>query len=156
VTIAMAMANTPDLLILDEPTTALDVTIQAQILDLVKGLENATVLLVTHDIGVVREMCDEVVVMYGGRVMERGRVAQVTDDPRHPYTKGLLDSIPSGGMRGHRLRAIGGSVPSPVDMPSGCPFSPRCPQAMAICATTPALRNIGDGRSVACWLFEGD
>ncbi len=155
VTIAMAMANTPDLLILDEPTTALDVTIQAQILDLVKGLPNATVLLITHDIGVVREMCDEVVVMYGGRVMERGTVAQVTGDPRHPYTQGLLDSIPHGGLRGQRLRAIRGSVPSPLNMPSGCPFSPRCPKAMDICARTPALATLGDGRATACWLTGG-
>jgi len=154
VTIAMAMANTPDLLILDEPTTALDVTIQAQILDLVKGLPDATVLLITHDIGVVREMCDEVVVMYGGRVMERGTVAQVTEEPQHPYTQGLLDSIPHGGMRGQRLRAISGSVPSPLNMPKGCPFSPRCPRAMDICATKPVLKETGDGRAIACWLTE--
>ncbi|WP_454858005.1 ABC transporter ATP-binding protein [Rhizobium binxianense] len=155
VTIAMAMANTPDLLILDEPTTALDVTIQAQILDLVKGLPDATVLLITHDIGVVREMCDEVVVMYGGRVMERGSVAQITEEPRHPYTRGLLDSIPHGGLRGQRLRAIAGAVPSPLNMPKGCPFSPRCPNAMDICTTRPELKTFDDGRAVACWLTGG-
>ena len=156
VTIAMAMANAPDLLILDEPTTALDVTIQAQILDLVKGLPDATVLLITHDIGVVREMCDEVVVMYGGRVMERGTVAQVTEDPQHPYTQGLLHSIPHAGLRGQRLRAISGSVPSPLNMPPGCPFGPRCPHAMDICRKDPVLRRTESGRSIACWLAEED
>lgn len=154
VTIAMAMANSPDLLILDEPTTALDVTIQAQILDLVKGLPEATVLLITHDIGVVREICDDVVVMYGGRVMERGTVAQVTEDPQHPYTRGLLQSIPHAGLRGQRLQAIRGSVPSPLKMPPGCPFSPRCTNAMEICRTSPELTQTGDGRSIACWLAE--
>ncbi len=156
VTIAMAMANAPDLLILDEPTTALDVTIQAQILDLVKDLSDTTVLLITHDIGVVREMCDEVVVMYGGRVMERGTVVQVTEHPQHPYTQGLLYSIPHAGLRGQRLRAISGSVPSPLNMPKGCPFSPRCPKAMEICTTRPALKVTGDGRSIACWLAEDE
>jgi oligopeptide/dipeptide ABC transporter ATP-binding protein len=152
VTIAMALANSPDLLILDEPTTALDVTIQAQILDLVKGLKDATVLLITHDIGVVREMCDEVVVMYGGRVMERGSVAQVTRDPLHPYTQGLLDSIPGAGKRGQRLSAIGGAVPSPLAMPPGCPFAPRCRHAMPVCDQRPPLEGKGDGRAAACWL----
>ncbi|SEF09257.1 peptide/nickel transport system ATP-binding protein/oligopeptide transport system ATP-binding protein [Rhizobiales bacterium GAS191] len=156
VTIAIALANEPDLLILDEPTTALDVTIQAQILDLVKDLRqriNTAVLLITHDIGVVREMCQQVVVMYGGRVMERGTAAQVTEDPKHPYTVGLLSSIPSPKMRGQRLNAIGGSVPNPLHMPPGCPFQPRCPHAMAVCATTPNLRDCGDGRLAACWLY---
>jgi oligopeptide/dipeptide ABC transporter ATP-binding protein len=156
VTIAMALANEPDLLILDEPTTALDATIQAQILDLVKDLRqrvNTAVLLITHDIGVVREMCEQVVVMYGGRVMERGTVAQVTDDPRHPYTVGLLSSIPTPQKRGHRLDAISGMVPNPLRMPLGCPFQPRCPRAMDVCGTMPPSRDPGDGRSVACWLY---
>lgn len=156
VTIAMALANEPRLLILDEPTTALDATIQAQILDLVKALRqrvNTAVLLITHDIGVVRDMCEQVVVMYGGRVMERGSVAQVTDDPRHPYTRGLLASIPGPEKRGRRLNAIGGTVPNPLRMPPGCPFQPRCPQAMDVCSTMPLPRDPGDGRAVACWLY---
>jgi oligopeptide/dipeptide ABC transporter ATP-binding protein len=156
VTIAIALANEPDLLILDEPTTALDVTIQAQILDLVNDLRqriNTAVLLITHDIGVVREMCQQVVVMYGGRVMESGTAAQVTEDPKHPYTMGLLASIPNPKLRGQRLNAIGGAVPNPLHMPPGCPFQPRCPHAMAACATAPELRDCGDGRLAACWLY---
>ena len=156
VTIAMALANEPDLLILDEPTTALDVTIQAQILDLVKDLRqriNTAVLLITHDIGVVKEMCEEVVVMYGGRVMERGTAAQVTVAPKHPYTVGLLSSIPSPALKGRRLNAIGGSVPNPLHMPPGCPFQPRCPHAMPVCATMPELRTTPSGSLAACWLY---
>jgi oligopeptide/dipeptide ABC transporter ATP-binding protein len=155
VTIAMALANEPSLLILDEPTTALDVTIQAQILDLVRDLRrrvNTAVLLISHDIGVVAEICEEVVVMYGGRVMERGPVEQVTEDPRHPYTVGLLSSIPTPEMKGRRLNTIGGTVPNPLRMPPGCPFQPRCPKAMDICSTTPELSATGDGRELACWL----
>ncbi|HEX4261074.1 MAG TPA: ABC transporter ATP-binding protein [Acetobacteraceae bacterium] len=157
VTIAMALANEPELLILDEPTTALDVTIQAQILDLVRELRqrvNTAVLLITHDIGVVTELCEQVVVMYGGRIMERGTVAQVTDAPKHPYTRGLLASMPSRGMRGRKLNAIGGAVPNPLRMPLGCPFRPRCEHAMDVCTTDPGLRDPGDGRHVACWLFD--
>ncbi len=156
VTIAMALANDPDLLILDEPTTSLDVTIQAQILDLIRGLRtrvNTAVLLITHDIGVVREICDDVVVMYGGQVMERGTVAQVTADPKHPYTVGLLASMPGVEKRGQRLAAIAGLVPNPLDMPPGCPFQPRCAQAMDVCSSRPGARDPGDGRGVACWLY---
>ncbi len=156
VTIAIALVNEPDLLILDEPTTALDVTIQAQILDLIRGLRqkvNTAVLLITHDIGVVEELCDHVVVMYGGRVMERGTVAQVTADPKHPYTSGLLATIPTRAKRGVRLDAIGGAVPNPLQMPPGCPFQPRCRRAMDVCATDPGFRDPGDGRDVACWLY---
>ncbi|HET6502680.1 MAG TPA: ABC transporter ATP-binding protein [Amycolatopsis sp.] len=155
VTIAMALANEPSLLILDEPTTALDVTIQAQILDLVRELRrrvHTAVLLISHDIGVVAEICEEVVVMYGGRVMERGSVEQVTKDPRHPYTVGLLTSIPTPEMKGRRLSTIGGTVPNPLRMPPGCPFQPRCPKATDICSTTPELSAAGDGRELACWL----
>jgi oligopeptide/dipeptide ABC transporter ATP-binding protein len=157
VMIAMAMANEPDLLILDEPTTALDVTIQAQILDLVRGLRervNSAVLLITHDIGVVAEVCDEIVVMYGGKVMERGTTAQIIRDPKHPYTRGLLASIPALGMRGERLRVIRGTVPSPLHMPPGCPFAPRCPNVMDICARMPDYITLPDGRQVFCWLYE--
>ncbi|MDT7727622.1 MAG: peptide/nickel transport system ATP-binding protein [Actinomycetota bacterium] len=155
VTIAMALANEPSLLILDEPTTALDATIQAQILDLIRDLRrrvNTAVLLISHDIGVVAEICEEVVVMYGGRVMERGSVEQVTKNPRHPYTIGLLNSIPSPEMKGRKLSTIGGTVPNPLRMPPGCPFQPRCPKAMDICSTKPELSDAGDGRQIACWL----
>jgi oligopeptide/dipeptide ABC transporter ATP-binding protein len=155
VTIAMALANEPSLLILDEPTTALDVTIQAQILDLVRDLRrrvNTAVLLISHDIGVVAEICEEVVVMYGGRVMERGSVEQVTKNPRHPYTVGLLNSIPRPEMKGRKLSTIGGTVPNPLRMPPGCPFQPRCPKAMDICSSKPELSEAGDGRQIACWL----
>jgi oligopeptide/dipeptide ABC transporter ATP-binding protein len=156
VMIAMALVNEPELLILDEPTTALDVTIQAQILDLIRGLRhrvNTAVLLITHDIGVVEEVCDEVLVMYAGRVMEWGTVEQVTADPKHPYTRGLLASIPTRAKRGVRLDAIAGTVPSALARPPGCPFAPRCGQAMAECAEAPGLRDPGDGRRVACWLY---
>jgi oligopeptide/dipeptide ABC transporter ATP-binding protein len=157
VMLAMALANEPELLILDEPTTALDVTIQAQILDLVRDLRqrvNTAVLLITHDIGVVQELCEQVVVMYGGRIMERGSVAQVTDAPKHPYTRALLASMPSRARRGQRLNTIGGAVPNPLRMPQGCPFRPRCPDARAECAADPGARDPGDGRMVACWLYE--
>lgn len=156
VMLAMALANEPDLLILDEPTTALDVTIQAQILDLVRELRrrvNTAVLLVTHDIGVVQELCERVVVMYGGRIMERGSVEQVTSDPRHPYTRALLASMPSRARHGQRLNTIGGAVPNPLRMPQGCPFRPRCPDARAECTVEPGPRDPGDGRMVACWLY---
>jgi oligopeptide/dipeptide ABC transporter ATP-binding protein len=155
VTIAMALANEPELLILDEPTTALDVTIQAQILDLLLELRsrvNVAVLLITHDLGIVSQVCEEVIVMYGGRIMEHATVDQVLNDPQHPYTIGLLSCIPDPGMKGQRLKAIAGTVPSPFAMPSGCPFAPRCPSAMEACAQMPELKTIEDGRRVACWL----
>jgi oligopeptide/dipeptide ABC transporter ATP-binding protein len=156
VVIAMALANEPDLLILDEPTTALDVTIQAQILELVKKLHqefNTTVLLITHDFGVIAEMSDEVIVMYGGKVMEHGNVLQIIKDPKHPYTRGLLASIPSLGLKNQRLNVISGVVPNPFHMPPGCPFAPRCPHAMEVCSAMPPLKTLDDGRDVACWLY---
>jgi oligopeptide/dipeptide ABC transporter ATP-binding protein len=156
VVIAMALANEPDLLILDEPTTALDVTIQAQILELVKELRlefNTTVLLITHDIGVIAEMSDEVIVMYSGKIMEHGSVLQIIKDPKHPYTRGLLSSIPSLGLKNQRLNVIAGIVPNPLRMPPGCPFAPRCPQAMKVCSAMPDLKTLADGRDVACWLY---
>jgi oligopeptide/dipeptide ABC transporter ATP-binding protein len=156
VVIAMALANEPDLLILDEPTTALDVTIQAQILELVKQLRqefHTTVLLITHDFGVIAEMADEVIVMYGGKVMEHGNVRQIIKDPKHPYTRGLLASIPSLGLKNQRLNVISGMVPNPLQMPPGCPFAPRCPHAMEVCSAMPALKRLDDGRDVACWLY---
>jgi oligopeptide/dipeptide ABC transporter ATP-binding protein len=156
VMIAMALANEPDVLILDEPTTALDVTIQAQILELVKTLRkevNTAVLLITHDIGVIAEMSDEVIVMYGGKVMEHGTADQIIHDPKHPYTKGLLASIPSVGMKGKRLNVIAGAVPNPLNMPPGCPFAPRCPYVMEVCLKMPELKTLDDGRQVFCWLY---
>jgi oligopeptide/dipeptide ABC transporter ATP-binding protein len=154
VVIAMAMANKPDLLILDEPTTALDVTIQAQILDVIRGLTETTVMLITHDFGVVREICDEVVVMYAGSVMEQGPMEEVTARPRHPYTRALLASMPGLAQRGQPLFAIPGTVPSPFDMPPGCRFAPRCEHAMARCASRPPLFAAGTDHLSACWLQE--
>ena len=155
VVIAMAIANEPRLLILDEPTTALDVTVQAQILALVKELRErigTAVLLITHDLGVVVDVCDEVVVMYGGRIMEHATVEQVVRSPKHPYSVGLLNSVPSGKLKGQRLKAIQGTVPSPHDMPPGCPFATRCPHAFDKCVEMPPLQPLADGRRVACWL----
>ncbi len=157
VMIAMALALQPDLLIADEPTTALDVTIQAQILELIKDLRiknNTAVLLITHDIGVVAEMADNVVVMYTGKVVEEGTVMQVLKTPKHPYTVGLLNSIPSIGQKGQRLNVIPGTVPSPLNLPKGCPFAPRCPHVMAVCREEhPPLKKLDDGSSARCWLY---
>ena len=157
VMIAMALALQPDLLIADEPTTALDVTIQAQILELIKDLRvkvNTAVMLITHDIGVVAEMADNVVVMYTGKVVEHGTVMQVLKTPKHPYTVGLLNSIPSLGQKGTRLNVIPGTVPSPLNLPRGCPFAPRCPHVMAICREElPPLKPLDDGSAARCWLY---
>jgi oligopeptide/dipeptide ABC transporter ATP-binding protein len=157
VMIAMALACEPKLLIADEPTTALDVTIQAQILDLIRTIQERTqtaVLLITHDLGVVAEMADDVVVMYAGRVVEHGTVDEVLLRPRHPYTEGLLTSIPSKGMRGQRLNVIKGSVPNPFNMPAGCNFAPRCPYRFEPCGELDPRADEGDGPPVACWLWK--
>jgi peptide/nickel transport system ATP-binding protein len=157
VVIAMAIANDPRLLILDEPTTALDVTVQAQILELVRELRErigTAVLLITHDVGVIAEVCDEVLVMYGGRVMEHATTPQVVHSPKHPYSVGLLESVPSGAQKGQRLKAISGSVPTPSRMPPGCPFATRCPEVFDKCGRMPPLHRLDDGRQVACWLYE--
>ncbi len=159
VTIAMAMINEPDLLILDEPTTALDVTIQAQILDLVRelrGRAGTAVLLITHDIGVVEEVCEEVLVMYGGRVMERGATARVTAAPMHPYTRGCSPPARAGRRAAGRWRRSAARCRARCAMPPGCPFQPRCPRAMPVCAEDPGLREVADAdgvRHVACWLY---
>ena len=156
VVIAMAMINEPDLLILDEPTTALDATVQAQILDLIADVRariNTSVLLITHDIGVVKQVCREVIVMYGGRVMEQGSTARIVAEPKHPYTAGLLRSLPVPGKRGQRLSTIPGTVPSPLRMPPGCPFATRCDQVTDACAEPPPLKTLDDGRKIACWLY---
>ncbi|PWK60622.1 ABC transporter ATP-binding protein [Roseicyclus mahoneyensis] len=151
--IAMALANDPELLIADEPTTALDVTIQAQILKLMKSLQQETgaaMVLITHDLGVVAEMADKVAVMYGGRIIETGTAEQVFTDPQHPYTIGLMSSMPSLGARSGRLVTVPGTVPQPTAMPPGCRFSTRCPFATGACATVPPLTDLGAGHRVAC------
>ena len=154
VMIAMALACEPKLLIADEPTTALDVTIQAQILELIRATQEETgaaLMLITHDLGVVAEMVDEVIVMYAGRVVEHGTAEEVLLDPKHPYSEGLLDSIPSRKSRGKRLNVIKGTVPNPFNMPQGCNFGPRCPDIFGSCeANDPRLKALGD-RQVACW-----
>ena len=156
VVIAMALACDPELLIADEPTTALDVTIQAQVLGLLKKLQResgAGVLLITHDMGVVAQTADEVAVMYLGRIVERGSVRQIFRSPRHPYTMGLLKSLPSRAARGVRLPSIPGSVPSISNIPPGCPFHPRCPYALrGVCdvGSPPTLEMIEANHDVAC------
>lgn len=155
VVIAAALANDPALLLADEPTTALDVTIQAQILDLLANLQtkhNTTILLVAHDLGVVAQVCDRVGVMYAGQLVEVAPVAQLFADPQHPYTSALLDALPSGGHAAGSLRVIGGQVPDLTHPPSGCRFKDRCPQRMAECEQLPALAGFGEGREIACWL----
>jgi oligopeptide/dipeptide ABC transporter ATP-binding protein len=158
VMIGMALACNPKLIIADEPTTALDVTIQAQILELLADLRERlgmAILLITHDLGVVAEMCDDVVVMYAGRVVERGPVNDVFSSPQHPYTEALLQSIPLLGMtQAEPLRVIRGSVPSPLDWPEGCRFRPRCDYAFEKCEQMPPLVSV-DGQESACWLCEG-
>ena len=156
VMIAMALSCNPKLLIADEPTTALDVTVQAQILELMKELRERlgmAILLITHDLGVIAEMVDEVVVMYAGRVVERGPVADVFASPQHPYTEALLDSIPLLGMRYTTpLKAIRGVVPSPLEWPTGCRFAPRCDYTFDRCITDdPPLLPVPPQES-ACWL----
>jgi oligopeptide/dipeptide ABC transporter ATP-binding protein len=155
VMIAMALANDPKLLIADEPTTALDVTIQAQILRLIKTLQEETgtaLVLITHDLGVVAEVADDVAVMYGGSIVEYGPVARIFDDPQHPYTVGLMGSVPSLGPREGKLATISGSVPTASDMPPGCRFSTRCPFADDRCRTVvpPAVEH-ASGHFARCW-----
>jgi peptide/nickel transport system ATP-binding protein/oligopeptide transport system ATP-binding protein len=154
VMIAMALACAPDLLIADEPTTALDVTVQAEILDLLRALQQESgmaIILITHDLGVVAEMADEVAVMYAGRVVERAPGAAIFDDPQHPYTLGLLGSIPRIEETRDRLLAIEGAVPAPFALPEGCRFHPRCVFAAPACtAQDPALRSVAAQHVAAC------
>ena len=155
VVIAMAMMLEPALLIADEPTTALDVTIQAQIFDLMRQLRDArtALLLITHDMGVIWEMCDRMLVMYAGRVVEEGPVREVFARPRHPYTSGLLASMPRSQTGGRRLTAIPGQVPAPGHMPAGCRFADRCPHAFARCRTEdPRAFDVADDHRAACFL----
>ena len=155
VMIAMALSCNPRLLIADEPTTALDVTIQAQILDLIRDLQarlGLAVILVTHDLGIVAEYADDVTILYAARVMEQAPSAELFRNPLNPYTRGLLDSIPGiDGSRHHRLQAIPGSIPSALNPPAGCRFHPRCPLAIPNCsAVDPPLEEKGPNHYVAC------
>ena len=152
--IAMALSCEPDVLIADEPTTALDVTIQAQILQLIKDIQTETgmgLIMITHDLGVVAETVDRVVVMYGGKVMESGPVEAIFADALHPYTKALLNSMPGQTPGKQRLVEIPGSSPNPAHPPEGCPFHPRCPMAILECRQiVPPLETVAEGRKVAC------
>lgn len=156
--IAMAISCNPQLLIADEPTTALDVTIQAQILDLIRQLqkqENMSVLLITHDLGVVAEMCDRVVVMYAGRVVEEAGVFELFETPKHPYTRGLIGSVPKIGQMKERLESIKGNVPNPNNLPKGCKFAPRCDVAMPQCLEEdPPEIKLENDRKCRCWLYK--
>ncbi|MFC1880454.1 ABC transporter ATP-binding protein [Thermodesulfobacteriota bacterium] len=157
VMIAMAMMSEPDLIIADEPTTALDVTIQAKIFALIKAmrLEKTSILLITHDMGVIWEMCDRVVVMYASRIAEEASKDDIFIKPAHPYTQGLLNSIPKLTADSGRLEAIQGQVPSPFNYPSGCHFRDRCPHAFDRCTEeVPPLMNLGDSHRAACWIAD--
>jgi oligopeptide/dipeptide ABC transporter ATP-binding protein len=162
VMIAMALACVPDLLIADEPTTALDVTIQAQILDLMRDMKTqlgSAMMLITHDLGVIAEMANRVVVMYAGTIVEESPVASLFDKPLHPYTQGLIGSIPVLGEIRDRLDVIPGSVPNLIDLPQGCRFAPRCrarvDHNLSICTDKhPSLIEVAEGHKVRCWLFE--
>lgn len=157
VMIAMALACRPELLIADEPTTALDVTIQAQILELMLELKDkfgTAIILITHDLAVVAEMADRAVVMYCGQVVEEGPVKELLVNPYHPYTEGLLKSIPRLDEKRERLYMIEGMVPNLLRLPPGCYFGPRCPYATERCrAEKPVMRDMGDGRKTACWRY---
>jgi peptide/nickel transport system ATP-binding protein len=156
--IAMAMSCNPHLLIADEPTTALDVTIQAQILALMRKIRdeyNTGIIIITHDLGVVAEMCSRVLVMYAGRIVEEASVEDLFESPRHPYTRGLIESVPKLGSGIKSLPYIQGSVPDISNMPKGCKFSPRCKYAFDRCRTEePELLRLGEGKSSRCWLAE--
>lgn len=157
VMIAMAMACKPELLIADEPTTALDVTIQAQILDIMRNLRDegeTSIMLITHDLGVVAEMCERVVVMYAGKVVEETDVMTIFENPKHPYTKGLIGSVPKLGQNAERLESIPGNVPNPNDLPKGCKFSPRCANVMDVCLESdPELIMVEHNHACRCWLY---
>ena len=157
VMIAMALACEPELLIADEPTTALDVTIQAQILELMKDLKknfNTAIILITHDLGVVAEMVDHIAVMYAGRIIEEATITQLFDAPKHPYSQALLESIPVLGVVKERLASIPGSVPNLRNLPPGCRFAARCSYVMDICRKEePELLGLADHRTTRCWLY---
>jgi len=157
VMIAMAIACNPKLLIADEPTTALDVTIQAQILELMMKLQeelNMSVVIITHDLGVVGEVCDRVIVMYAGQVIETGPVDMLLDDPKHPYTHGLLQSVPKlGPTVKDRMEPIDGVPPNLIALPPGCRFAPRCPRRFDRCGDDPELKDVAREHECACWLY---
>lgn len=156
VMIAMALACEPDILIADEPTTALDVTIQAQILDLMKSLQEElgmAIIMITHDLGVVAQMCDEVIVMYAGSICEQGTADEIFYNPRHEYTKGLMRSIPTADTAGRKLEPITGTPIDLLNMPQGCPFAPRCDNAMKICLKQRCRRmQLNEDHQAACWM----
>lgn len=156
VMIAMALACEPDILIADEPTTALDVTIQAQILELMKSLQEElgmAIIMITHDLGVVAQLCDEVIVMYAGSICEQGTADEIFYNPCHEYTKGLMRSIPTAGSAGTKLHPISGTPIDLLNMPEGCPFAPRCDNAMKICLRQRCERmSINDDHMAACWM----
>ena len=157
IVIATALANEPALVLADEPTTALDVTIQAQVLDLLRDLRTrlqTTIVLITHDLGVVAQICDRVGVMYAGQLVEVAPVAEIFRSPRHPYTQALLAALPTQQQVPGSLRVIPGRVPNLADPPPGCRFSTRCPYVMDVCATVPPLAHETDEHLIACWLSE--
>ncbi len=157
VVIAIALACSPDLLIADEPTTALDVTIQAQVLKLINELKeksNMSMLMITHDLGIVAEVCDTVGIMYAGRIVEYGTLEEIFDNLRHPYTKGLFDSLPDVGNRRSELKPIRGMIPDPINLPPGCAFHPRCDYARPECSQTmPEIKWLNDAHYVQCHLY---
>ncbi|MFM1767548.1 MAG: hypothetical protein RJA22_77 [Verrucomicrobiota bacterium] len=154
VMIALALASQPRLLVADEPTTALDVTVQAQIIELLAELQHTlgmSILLITHNLGIVGDIADHVAVMYAGQIVEYAPADELLRQPRHPYTRALLESVPLLGTAGHRLKTIGGTVPQPGAWPAGCRFHPRCPQAQPDCLSqTPSLAQINPGHGVRC------
>ena len=160
VMIAMALACNPRILIADEPTTALDVIIQAQVLDLLKDIQKETgmsIILITHDLGIVKDIAQRGLIMYAGEIVECGTVDQIFSSPLHPYTKGLINSVPKlgGAGKNERLKEIKGNIPALNQLPTGCPFHPRCPDAMNECAVSkPSLQNIDGDHQVSCWLHE--
>ena len=162
VMIAMALSCNAEILIADEPTTALDVTIQAQILELINKLSEqmgTSVILITHDLGVVAGMCDEVCVMYAGKIVEKAETEKLYAFPAHPYTEGLIRSVPrmDTTKKDERLYSIEGQPPNVIDLPPCCPFHPRCPKAMDVCRVAyPPITNLGGGHEVACWLYNSE
>jgi len=158
VVIAIALACNPKLLLADEPTTALDVTIQAQVLEIIRKLQrrlNTSMMLITHNLGVVADICDKVAVMYAGQIMEYGTLEQIYDDTKHPYTIGLFGSIPDLESERHRLTPIQGLMPDPMNLPTGCKFHPRCPKAFADCGKiNPDMVELAGGHSVRCLLYQ--
>ena len=152
---AMAIACSPRLLIADEPTTALDVTIQVQIMSLLKTIQRDTgvgIILITHDLSIVAGLCHRIAVMYAGRIIETGKVRDIYKNPAHPYTQALLEAIPHLGQKRERLAAIPGQPPNLLDPPKGCRFAPRCPKRMSVCDKYPPATDLGDGHGVHCWL----